>query len=119
MQRYTDLKVWERSHQLALEVYRETPSWPGAERFGLTGQVRRAAVSVATNIAEGSKRAHGGDFARFLNVAEGSLAEVGYLLLLGRDLGSRGAAEADRLRTEVEEISRMAYGLRRKVEETA
>jgi four helix bundle protein len=82
---------------------------PGAAGSSVGGHEHRRGLETDTR----------GDFARFLNVAEGSLAEVGYLLLLGRDLGSRGAAEADRLRTEVEEISRMAYGLRRKVEETA
>ena len=117
MQRYTDLKVWERSHELVLAVYRATGSWPAEERFGLTSQLRRAAVSVATNIAEGSKRTHATEFARFLNVAEASLAEVDYLLLLARDLGYVADEVAQRLRTEVEEISRMAYALRRKVEE--
>lgn len=117
MQRYTDLKVWERSHELVLAVYRATKSWPAEERFGLTSQLRRAAVSVPANIAEGAKRVHAGDFARFLNVAESSLAEMDYLMLLSRDLGYLDSADAERLRTEAEEISRMAYALRRKVEE--
>jgi four helix bundle protein len=56
MQRFTELKVWQRSHQLTLEVYRVTASFPSAERFGLVSQLRRAAASVPTNIAEGSKR---------------------------------------------------------------
>ena len=74
MQRYTELKVWERSHALVLEVYRHSERFPEKERFGLTAQLRRSAVSVPTNIVQGSKRQGGPDFARFLNIAEGSLA---------------------------------------------
>ncbi len=66
MQRFTDLKVWQRSHALALQVYCLTARFPGEERFGLVSQLRRAAVSGPTNIAEGSKRQGGLDYARFL-----------------------------------------------------
>jgi four helix bundle protein len=82
VQRFTDLKVWQRSHALTLEIYRFTATFPTDERFGLISQLRRAAVSVPTNIAEGSKRQSNPDYARFLNIAEGSLAETEYLLLL-------------------------------------
>ena len=116
MQRYTELKVWERSHALALAVYRQSASFPEQERFGLTAQLRRAAVSVPANIAEGSKRQGAQDFARFLNIAEGSLAETGYLLLLARDLGYLDAAAAKNLLAEVDEIAAMLHALRGKVE---
>lgn len=119
MQRDTDLKVWERSHALALEVYRHTERFPSTERYGLVAQVRRAAVSVPSNIAEGSKRLSAKEFARFLNIAEGSLAEAGYLLLLRRDLGYLDAGAATKLSTEVEEIGRMLDALRTKVEGSA
>jgi four helix bundle protein len=69
-----DLKVWQRSHASVLAVYRDSRRFPADERFGLTSQVRRVAASVPTNIAEGSKRRSNPDHARFLNVAEGSLA---------------------------------------------
>ena len=84
MQRFTDLKVWQRSHALVLAIYRATMSFPADERFGITSQLRRAAVSVPSNIAEGSKRQGRLDYARFLNIAEGSLSETQYLLMLAR-----------------------------------
>ncbi len=68
MQRFTDLKVWQRSHALVLELYRLTEAFPAPERFGLIAQLRRTAVSVPTNIAEGSKRRTAQDYARFLNL---------------------------------------------------
>jgi four helix bundle protein len=86
MQRFTDLAVWQRSQQVVLEVYRLSGKFPADERFGLVSQLRRAAASVPTNIAEGSKRRSNPEYARFLNVAEGSLAETEYLLMLSRDL---------------------------------
>ena len=75
MQRFTELKVWQRSHEVTLEVYRVTACFPSAERFGLISQLRRAAASVPTNIAEGSKRQSNQEYARFLNIAEASLVE--------------------------------------------
>lgn len=72
MQKFQDLKVWQRSHALVLAVYRLTVMFSAAERFGLVTQLRRAALSVPTNIAEGSKRQSGQEYGRFLNIAEGS-----------------------------------------------
>ncbi|MFQ5930305.1 MAG: four helix bundle protein [Acidobacteriota bacterium] len=117
MQRFTELKVWQRSHALALEIYRRTEAFPSEERFGLVSQLRRAAVSVPTNIAEGSKRKQNRDYARFLNIAEGSLAETEYLLLLSRDLGYLDRDIAKQSLSEVDEIARMLNSLRAKVEE--
>ena len=117
MQRFQDLKVWQRSHELVLELYRLTKAFPDAERFGLVSQLRRAAASVPTNVAEGSKRQHPQDFSRFLNIAEGSLAETTYLLMLGRDLGYLETDVARPLLAEAEEISRMLFVLRTKVEQ--
>jgi four helix bundle protein len=116
MQRFTELKVWQRSHQLTLEVYRVTTSFPSAERFGLISQLRRAAASVPTNIAEGSKRQSNQEYARFLNIAEASLAETEYLVMLSRDLGFLAHDSSEELLKEVTEISRMLCGLRKKVE---
>jgi len=116
MQRFTDLKVWQRSHALTLDLYRTTATFPDAERFGLTSQIRRAATSVPANIAEGSKRTTRKDYARFLNVAEGSAAELEYLMILAKDLGLIAANRSDALCAEIQEIARMLFGLRKKVE---
>lgn len=116
MQRFQDLKVWQRSHMLVLEIYRLSKDFPAAERFGLVSQLRRAAASVPTNIAEGSKRQRRPDYARFLNIAEGSLAETEYLILLSGDLGYLPRDHATRLTDEVTEIARMLHALRSKVE---
>jgi four helix bundle protein len=117
MQRFCDLKVWQRSHQMVLSIYRLTKSFPDDERYGLVSQLRRAAASVPTNIAEGSSRQGNQDFARFLNIAEGSLAETHYLVLLGADLGYFTQTVADEHLAEISEIARMLYALRIKVEQ--
>src|SRR6266571_9409087 len=87
MQRFTELKVWQRGHALVLSIYRMTAGFPQAERFGLISQLRRAALSVPTNIAEGSKRVTRQDYARFINLSEASLVETEYLIMVSRDLG--------------------------------
>lgn len=119
MQHFTNLKVWQRSHALVLDVYRLTSSFPAEERFGLVSQLRRAAASVPTNVAEGSKRRSQRDYAHFLNLAEASLAETEYLLLLSRDLGYQKADEADVRQREISEIARMLYALRDKIQHDA
>lgn len=116
MQRFTELKVWQKGHALVLTVYRLTASFPADERFGLTSQLRRAAVSVPSNIAEGSKRVGNQDYARFLNIAEASLAEAEYLLILARDLGYVDESTAAPICAEADEVARMFHGLRTKVE---
>jgi len=115
MQRFTDLKVWQRSHALVLQIYQLTAGFPAEERFGLVVQLRRAALSVPTNIAEGSKRQGSQEYARFLNIAEGSLAETEYLLLVSRDLAYADAKAVQPLLGESDEIARMLHALRTKV----
>lgn len=119
MQRFTDLKVWQRGHSLVLAVYRMTVGFPQNERYGLTSQLRRAALSVPTNIAEGSKRLTGQEYCRFLNIAEASLAETEYLLMVSRDLGYITSIMATKSFAEISELSRMLHGLRKKVESAA
>jgi four helix bundle protein len=116
MQHFSKLQVWQRSHKLVLGIYRATFGFPAGERFGVVSQLRRAAASVPTNIAEGAKRQGGHDYARFLNIAEGSLAEMEYLLMLSRDLGYLTEAKAEPFFAEVSEIARMLCALRTKVE---
>ena len=115
MQRFTELKVWQRSHALVLQVYRLTKTFPLDERYALTSQLRRAVLSVPTNIAEGSKRQTNPEYARFLNIAEGSLAETEYLLMVSRDLGYLPVAITKPVLAEVGEIARMLHNLRNKV----
>lgn len=100
---------------MVLEIYRLTKSFPGDDRFGIVSQLRRAAASVPTNIAEGAKRQGQQDFARFINVAAGSRAETEYLLFLSRDLGYLPTQEREMPLKETSEISRMLHGLRTKV----
>jgi four helix bundle protein len=116
MQRFTELQVWQRGHSLVLSVYRMTTGFPQNERYGLTSQLRRAALSVPTNIAEGSKRLTPQEYARFLNIAEASLAETEYLVMVSRDLGYVTATIATKAFSEISELSRMLHSLRKKVE---
>jgi four helix bundle protein len=117
MQRYTDLKVWQRAHQLVLRVYELSAKFPADERFGLISQVRRATCSIAANLAEGCRRASAGDFARHLNIAQGSAGEVDYFLLLARDLRYATEDHVAPLRAELDEIGAMLHALRRKIEQ--
>ena len=82
---YERFKAWRVTHELALEIYRATDHWPKDERYGLTSQLRRAALSAPTNIAEGAAKRGRREFRRFLDIALGSLSEVSYLLRFSRD----------------------------------
>jgi four helix bundle protein len=108
------LKVWQRSHQLALQIYRVTSGYPAHELYGITSQLRRAATSVPTNLAEGSKRRQTRDYARFINIAEASLAETEYLLILSQDLGYLQESSTA-LFAEIAEIARMLHSLHTRV----
>jgi four helix bundle protein len=85
MMPYEKFEAWQIAHELALEIYRVTDDWPKEERFGLTIQLRRAALSAPTNIAEGAAKRGNREFRRFLDIALGSLSEVSYLLRFSRD----------------------------------
>ena len=85
--RFGDLAVWQKAHQMVLQVYRITGSFPAEERFGLSSQMRRAAVSVPANLAEGFKKRGVRDKLNFYNIAQGSLEELRYYLILSKDLG--------------------------------
>jgi four helix bundle protein len=84
---FEDLIVWQKSHALTLAVYKLTVDFPRQEQYGLTAQMRRAAVSVPANIAEGFKKRGRTDKARVMNIAQGSLEELRYYFILARDLG--------------------------------
>ena len=84
---FQDLLVWQRAHAFVLAVYKQTAAFPGREIYGLTSQMRRAAISTAANIAEGFAKRGKADKVRFMNIAEGSLEESRYYLILSQDLG--------------------------------
>lgn len=86
-EKFEDLIMWQKSHQLTLRVYKISKAFPKEELFGLTAQMRRAAVSVPANIAEGFSKRSRSDKARIMNIAQGSLEELRYYFILARDLG--------------------------------
>jgi four helix bundle protein len=106
---FEDLVVWQKAHQFVLQVYAMSEAVPKAEMFGLTSQLRRAAVSIAANIAEGFKKQGKLDKARFLNIAQGSIEECRYYLILTRDLKY---ADPSRVATLLEEVSRLLEAYR-------
>jgi four helix bundle protein len=114
---YRDLLVWQKALTWVELVYEESRSWPSDERFGLISQVRRAAVSVPSNIAEGCARRSTPEFLRFLSIARGSLAEVETQLILAQRLAYIEEAALTRLLEAADEISRMLSGLISKLEE--
>ncbi len=110
---YERFDAWRLSHELALTIYRVTERWPKHERFELTSQLRRAALSAPSNIAEGASKRGGREFRRFLDIALGSLAEVQYLLKFRLDFGLTTAEqwqELEHLRTQA---ARLTWGLYR------
>jgi four helix bundle protein len=111
MRDYRSLKVWEKGHSLTLAAYRVTDGFPKAELYGLTSQIRRAAVSVPTNVAEGCGRGGETELARFLEIAAGSASELEYLMLLAHDLGYLGDADNEMLRCQIDEVKRMLGSL--------
>jgi four helix bundle protein len=106
---FQQLKVWKKAHRLVLRVYELTGKYPKDERYGLVSQMRRAAVSVPANIAEGFKRRSPREKTRFYNIAEGSLEELKYFFILSRDLGYLNTNQ-DEL-SQADEIGRMLNGL--------
>lgn len=111
MQNFRDLKVWNKAHSLVLAVYAATEPFPAAERYGLTSQMRRAAASIPSNIAEGCGRSSNAELARFLYMALGSASELEYFLLLARDLRFLVAPAHDSILADVQEVKRMLAGL--------
>ena len=102
--RFEDLIVWQKSHALTLRVYKLTKAYPKEELFGLTSQMRRAAVSVPANIAEGFSKKGKPDKSRILNISQASLEELRYYFILSRDLGY---LPSDATWDDVSEVGRM------------
>jgi len=108
---YRELKVWQRAHDASLDIYRITRDFPNDEKFGIVSQIRRAAISIPTNIAEGSGRLHLKDYINFLGIARGSAMEVEYLLLVSKDLGFIDEKKYEVLINEYKGIVYMLNGL--------
>lgn len=113
--RFEDLEVWKKSHGLVIEVYAITKKFPSEEKFGLAAQMRRTAVSIAANIAEGFKRRSPRDKLHFLGVSQGSLEELKYYFMLSRDLGY--ASIDGNSQNLLESIGKMLYGLMKSIQQ--
>ena len=107
---FQDLQVWQKGHSLVLIIYKKTKYFPDEERFGLVNQVRRSAASICANIAEGGKKSTK-EFSRFLEIADGSLEETKYHLILSRDLGYIDSQSYSQLASLCDEIGRMLNAL--------
>ncbi len=105
------LHAWKACHDLAIAIFQTTDNWPEGKRFGVTAQVRRAAWSAAASIAEGSAKRGPREFARYLDIANGSIAEVRYGVRLAIDLGLVSTEEARLLQERVTTASRLTFGL--------
>ncbi len=115
MKNFRDVKVWEKAHRLTLAIYRDTTTFPKDELYGLRSQMRRASVSIPTNIAEGCGRDGDKDFARFLQIAMGSASELEYHVLLARDLDLLKSRAYEALTGEIVEVKRMLASFIRKL----
>lgn len=110
MARFKDLKAWQKADDLVVKVYEKSKDFPSDERYGLTSQMRRAAVSVCANIAEGAGRGSISDYIRFLYIAKGSLSELEYLLHISHRLGYLSSEEYRALTSVQSESARLLTG---------
>ena len=108
--RFQDLLVWQKGHAFVLAVYQLSSHFPAHERFGRCSQFQRAAVSIPANIAEGYRKLGIADKLRFLNIAQGSLEECRYYILLSRDLGYIDINTYETLTIQIEEVSKVLNG---------
>ena len=112
---YKNLTVWQKADELAFEVYKVTKSFPRDEIYGLTSQLRRAALSVPTNVVEGYARRGDKELGRFLSIATGSLAETEYLIGFAMKLGYLKKAEHDQIESLRSEVGRLLWNFSKKV----
>lgn len=114
---FTDLRMWQKSHEFVLETYKTTESFPKQELFGLVSQIRRASVSIAANIAEGYKRKGKIEKLRFFNISQGSLEECRYYLILSKDLNYISDEKYLSLKEKLEEASKSLNSYCKKLHE--
>ena len=112
---FDKLLVWQRAHLLVLKIYEVTNNFPKEEIWGLTSQIRRAAVSVPSNIVEGKARGSRKDFKRFLLVARGSLEEVKYQSLLAKELKYMNEEQYEEITVMIEDVGRLLGGMIKRV----
>ena len=112
---FKNIKVWQKAHELVLEIYKVTKTFPSSEKYSLTAQIRRSSASVATNIVEGYKRRSDKDFAHFLNIADSSLEETKYHVLLAHDLKYMDKDNYEQLSMLLEEVGRMLSAFQKKL----
>ncbi len=105
MKSFEELTVWQKAHRLALRIYRVTKEYPADEKFGLISQMRRAAVSVPANIAEGFKKRGIKDKAHFYNISQGSLEELRYYVILSKELGY--ISKTEEINSNINEVARL------------
>lgn len=115
---FTDLTVWQEGHKLVLEIYRETKNFPSQEVFGLVSQLRRAAVSITSNIAEGFTRASFAEKAKFYSISRGSLVEVQNQLIIARDVGLLSKEVFDRLALQTVAVHKLLNAFIKKTRES-
>ncbi|SRR6056297_444453 len=114
---YRKLRVWKKSHEFTLEIYKQTENFPSSERMSLTQQIRRAAYSIPMNIAEGYGTIHKKQLINYLSIARGSSFEVSYQLLLAKELDYWDEETYERLNLQIVEIQKMISGLIRKLQQ--
>ncbi|WP_187264457.1 four helix bundle protein [Pontibacter beigongshangensis] len=115
MHSFKDLKIWQRSMDLAKVVYETTANFPSNEKYGLTSQINRAAVSVPSNIAEGAGRNSTKEFAQFLSIALGSAFELETQLILAHSFGLISKASLESILQQLEQIQKMIYGFKNSI----
>src|SRR5699024_6523459 len=115
MRNFRKLSVWEKSHQLTLDIYKSTTNFPKEERYGLTSQMRRSPASIPTNIAEGCGRDSQPQFVRFLSIASGSASELENQIILAKDLKFLNSKNYKQLTSNVTEVKRLLTSLHSKV----
>lgn len=116
MRSYKDLEVWKKAVDFVVLIYELTKNFPSNENFGLTSQMRRAATSIPSNLAEGSVRKSSAEFARFINIARGSAAELETQLIIAKRLDYINEKDLTETTNKIDEISKMLYGLRNSLE---
>jgi|SRR5882757_7019753 len=117
MRNYRDLQVWKKAHDLTLELYRVSQRFPREEIYGITGQLRRATVSIGASLAEGCGRRTSTELARFVRIALGSASELDYHLLLSRDLGFMSSDDFTSSTAKLTEVRKMLTSFLQSVEE--